>query len=136
MTCPFLGERLNHATDQADRRRMQAKLRLIQQEHAGQHLRGKIEQRHQGEEPQRAIGREVRPKGLVRPFGLPAQQHFSVALLQHKTIKARQYPTDMATDDLVSPYIFPLQPVQHRRQVAAVTAKIVIVLRVPSLLEV
>ena len=45
----------------------------VQQQYAGQHLRGEIEQRHQGEEPQRAIGRKVCPKGLVRPFGLPAQ---------------------------------------------------------------
>ena len=115
---------------------MQTQFRFVQQDYVGQHLRSQIEQRHQSEEPQRTVGREVGSKGLVRSLGFPPQQHFSVALLDLKTVEDRQDPADVLPYQLKSLEVFQLQPVQQGRQVAALRIKIIVILRITFLFEV
>ena len=44
------GALFDHAGDQADRGRMQAKFRFVQQQHVGKHIRGKVQQRHESKQ--------------------------------------------------------------------------------------
>ena len=78
----------------------------------------------------------MRTKGLIRSLGLPPQHYLSVAFLDLKTVEDRQDPADVLADPLKSLDVFLFQPVQHGRQIAAVTAKLVVFLRVPTSFEV
>ena len=78
----------------------------------------------------------MRPEGLVGPLGFPAQQDFAVALFDCKAVKDRQDATDVTADQIESMRIFLFQAVQYGCQVAAVTAKMVVVACVTELFEV
>ena len=76
----------------------------------------------------------MRSEGLVGRFGLPAQRDFAIALFDFKAVKWRQYSSDMAADEIESPNVLVLEPMEHGRKIPTMTAKMVVIVYIPVFL--
>ena len=127
---------LHHGRNQADGSRMQAEFGLVEEHDVGQHVGRKVQERYQSEQAQRSVGRKVCSDCLVSTLGLPAQQHRTVGVVKFESGKVRKHAADVVADHLVATYVFAFEPEEYRGEIAAVGAKLTVVVRVPPLLEV
>ena len=74
-------------------------------------------------------------KGFIGPLRLPPERDLSIAFFYYEAVKNRQYAADVVADQLKPSEVFLFQTVQNSRQIAAMTAQIVIILHIPPLLE-
>ena len=106
---PSGGQGPDHAADQGDLRRMKAQLRLVEQNDAGQQVRGKVEKRHQGECPQRTVRPKVRAAGLVAAPWPSSAASGGHGAPRSRSGRTGQDPTDAIADALVPMDIVVLQ---------------------------
>ena len=111
---------------------MQPEFRFVQHDHVGNV--GLEKQRSQGHEPQRAVGKLMRSKKVLRTVPLMPVEQYPVGIgglrAQAEAAERREHQTNGVLDLAVALDVIVLHSMQERRQVARVVTQVRIVFNV------